>query len=69
MPFSAGPRVCIGEKLAKMQMFLIAVNLIRNFEITLSPGEKMPGMLDGGTGVTFKTDADLKVLYTRRRAK
>uniref|UniRef100_A0A672YDF0 Cytochrome P450, family 2, subfamily X, polypeptide 9 n=1 Tax=Sphaeramia orbicularis TaxID=375764 RepID=A0A672YDF0_9TELE len=31
IPFSAGPRTCLGENLARMELFLIAVTLLRRF--------------------------------------
>ncbi|KAF7225026.1 cytochrome P450 2F2 isoform X1 [Nothobranchius furzeri] len=32
MPFSAGPRMCIGESLASMELFLIVVTLLRKYK-------------------------------------
>jgi cytochrome P450 len=36
IPFGSGPRVCIGQNMAVMQMLLIVANMVRNFDFTLT---------------------------------
>lgn len=41
MPFSAGPRVCIGMNFAWMEMRLVLVQMLRRFEWTTKPGHRL----------------------------
>ncbi|XP_066287451.1 cytochrome P450 2U1-like [Branchiostoma lanceolatum] len=45
IPFSTGHRVCLGEHLAKMELFMLFVSLMQRFTFHLPEGAPEPSML------------------------
>ena len=52
LPFSAGRRVCLGESLAKTELFLVSSRLLHQFTFEPAPGAPLPD-LTGHVGVVF----------------
>ncbi|XP_035684759.1 cytochrome P450 2U1-like [Branchiostoma floridae] len=46
LPFSAGRRVCLGEQLAKMELFLLFSSLLKHFTLKLPEGVAAPSADD-----------------------
>ena len=52
VPFSAGRRVCLGELLAKTELFLVSARLLHQFTFECAPGKALPD-LEGHPGVVL----------------
>ncbi|XP_056336784.1 cytochrome P450 2J5 [Danio aesculapii] len=63
MPFSAGKRVCLGEQIARIELFLFFVSLFRKFRFSATEGEKIN--MDGVIGIT-RTPHPFKICATAR---
>lgn len=64
LPFGVGRRMCLGDVLARMELFLYFSSLLHSFDITVPDGEKLPS-LKGNAGVTITPNA-FKVCLTPR---
>ena len=54
IPFSVGPRHCLGEQLARMQVFIFLVGMVQRFEFLPDPASKtLPTIDDGSPGIGF----------------
>jgi cytochrome P450 len=62
IPFSAGPRACIGASMAMLEIQLVLAQLLQRFRVTPVPGFKVTPQ----AVVTFKTRAGMPVTITPR---
>ncbi|XP_068183708.1 steroid 17-alpha-hydroxylase/17,20 lyase [Antennarius striatus] len=53
LPFGAGIRVCLGEALAKMELFLFLSWILQRFTLSVPPGHPLPS-LEGKFGVVLQ---------------
>ncbi|CAG9858346.1 unnamed protein product [Phyllotreta striolata] len=64
MPFGEGPRNCIGSRFAILQVKLGVAEVIRNFEVSLSPNHKEPLVFNE---FTFVTKVDEPILLRLKK--
>ncbi|XP_059211347.1 steroid 17-alpha-hydroxylase/17,20 lyase [Centropristis striata] len=64
LPFGAGPRVCVGESLARLELFLFLSSLLQRMSFTLPRGAAPPD-LQGRLGVVLQP-LPYKVVVTPR---
>ncbi|XP_078001377.1 cytochrome P450 2U1-like [Glandiceps talaboti] len=66
-PFGMGRRVCLGEMLAKMEYFLIAANLLHQFEVMVSMSHGKPST-EGVLGLTY-SPKPFKMIVGKRNVR
>lgn len=64
IPFGVGRRMCLGDVLARMELFLFFASFMHSFNMTLPEGEPLPS-LKGNVGVTIAPES-FKVCLTPR---
>lgn len=64
MPFGVGRRMCLGDALARMELFLFFANVLHNFDLRLPEGDVLPS-LRGNAGITVTPDP-FKICAIRR---
>ncbi|XP_067667947.1 cytochrome P450 2J6-like [Haliotis asinina] len=63
LPFSAGPRQCVGEILAKDQLFVFTVTLLQHFKFSRPEGEVLD---DQQTFISARCARPFKIVATKR---
>ncbi|XP_053393602.1 cytochrome P450 2D16-like isoform X3 [Mercenaria mercenaria] len=66
IPFSAGPRTCLGEPLARMELFLVFVNLLQRFTFTRERPDQ-PHSLDAKTNQITNAPKPYKLKAMKRQ--
>ncbi|XP_046421780.1 cytochrome P450 18a1 [Neodiprion pinetum] len=64
IPFGVGRRMCLGDVLARMELFLFFSSLLHTFDISLPEGASLPS-LRGNAGITVTPDP-FKVCLNQR---
>ncbi|XP_032889939.1 steroid 17-alpha-hydroxylase/17,20 lyase [Amblyraja radiata] len=66
LPFGAGPRVCVGEVLTKMQLFLFFATFLQRFTVEVPAGHQLAGLI-GKSGIVQQPEK-FKIQLKSRKA-
>jgi cytochrome P450 len=64
LPFGGGPRVCIGNHFAMLQMLMILSNLLRNYDFDLTPGQS----IEARPMVILRPKNGIRMAFTKVKA-
>ncbi|CAL4080817.1 unnamed protein product, partial [Meganyctiphanes norvegica] len=65
LPFSIGRRQCLGESLARMELFLYCATILQNYNITAPPGEELSEKPDPSK-MLIRSPNPFKIVLTKR---
>ena len=65
IPFSVGKRICLGETLARQELFIFFVGLMQRFRVAASPEHQLPSEHLGTHGIT-RAPMAYKVVFIKR---
>lgn len=66
IPFSIGPRFCVGEQLATMEVFLFIISIVQKFHVLPDPVGVLPSFHDGLFDGAAYGPKEFEVLFESR---
>ncbi|XP_039248543.2 vitamin D 25-hydroxylase-like [Styela clava] len=66
IPFSIGPRHCIGEQLARMEIFIFLTGIVQKLKVVPDQEKPLPSFFGGGYGMITYEPPPFDVIFERR---
>ncbi|XP_077971011.1 cytochrome P450 2B19-like [Styela clava] len=66
IPFSVGQRGCLGQQLAKMEIFIILTGIVQKLRVVPDPEKPLPSFYIGGNCVATYEPPQYEVVFERR---
>ncbi|KAJ3301280.1 hypothetical protein HDV03_001074 [Kappamyces sp. JEL0829] len=66
IPFSDGPRSCLGKRFAEVEFMTAIVSIIQKYEVQVPPGVSAEDLLEGKDIITFKTKNPVQLIVKKR---